>query len=91
MYLEIVTPEKVLLSAEVVSVTVPGVEGEFQMLNNHEPIVSVLEEGDVKIEGNFTLEEAVEDQFTKQDDKYHLHIKGGVLEMKDNKAVILAD
>ena len=35
MYLEIVSPEKVLLSAEVNSVTVPGVEGEFQMLNNH--------------------------------------------------------
>jgi len=91
MYLEIVTPEKVLLSAEVVSVTVPGVEGEFQMLNNHEPIVSVLEEGEVKIEGNFTLEETVEDQFTKKGEKYYLHIKGGVLEMKDNKAVILAD
>ena len=92
MYLEIVTPEKVLLSAEVISVTVPGVEGEFQMLNNHEPIVSVLEEGDVKIEGSFTIEEDVQNQFTKQaDNKYHLHIKGGVLEMKNNKAVILAD
>ena len=31
MYLEIVSPEKVLLSAEVNSVTVPGVEGEFPL------------------------------------------------------------
>ena len=54
MYLEIVSPEKVLLSAEVNSVTVPGGEGEFQMLNNHAPIVSVLEKGR-KVDGNFEI------------------------------------
>ena len=40
MYLEIVTPEASLVSGEVESVTVPGVNGEFQMLNNHASIVS---------------------------------------------------
>ena len=59
MYLEIVSPEKVLLSAEVTSVTVPGVEGEFQMLNNHAPIVSVLAKGVVKVDGNFEIAEEV--------------------------------
>ena len=35
MYLEIVTPEASLVSGEVESVTVPGVNGEFQMLNTY--------------------------------------------------------
>lgn len=92
MYLEIVTPEKVLYSGEVTSVTVPGVEGEFQMLNNHAAIVSVLEKGYVKIDGNITLEKEVAHEFQKGvDNKYALQIKGGVLEMKDNKAIVLAD
>ena len=34
MYLEIVSPEAVLFSSEVTSVAVPGINGEFQMLNN---------------------------------------------------------
>ena len=48
MYLEIVSPEATLFSGEVTSVTVPGVNGEFQMLENHAPIVSLLQAGKVK-------------------------------------------
>ena len=48
MYLEIVTPEASLVSGDVESVTVPGVDGEFQMLNNHAAIVSLLGKGKVK-------------------------------------------
>ena len=50
MYLEIVTPEAVVFGAEVVSVRVPGMDGEFQMLNHHAAIVSLLVEGEVKID-----------------------------------------
>ena len=50
MYLEIVSPEATLFSAEIDSVVVPGVNGETsEMLNNHAPIVSTLKEGVVKI------------------------------------------
>ncbi len=49
MFLEIVTPEAILFSSEVDSISVPGIDGEFQMLNNHAPIVSILKEGEVKI------------------------------------------
>ena len=45
MYLEIVTPEAVLFSGEVTSVALPGIDGEFQMLDNHAPIVSLLGKG----------------------------------------------
>ena len=45
MILEIVSPEATLFKGEVTSVAVPGVNGEFQMLNNHAPIVSILKQG----------------------------------------------
>lgn len=92
MYLEIVSPEATLFKGEVDSIAVPGVNGEFEMLNNHAPIVSILKEGHVKIFGNITLEEEVEDKFTKGDDKgTWLAINSGTLEMKDNKVIVLAD
>lgn len=96
MYLEIVTPEAVLLSSEVDSVTVPGINGEFQMLSNHAPIVSVLRKGTVKVDVHSqTLDpESISSLFTRDasDDKLLLlPIDGGVIEMKDNKVIVLAD
>ncbi|SCY35598.1 F-type H+-transporting ATPase subunit epsilon [Nonlabens sp. Hel1_33_55] len=91
MYLEIVTPEETLYSGDVESVSVPGVEGEFQMLDNHAPIVSLLVNGTVKIFGNVELKPAVADKFTKNGNTTDFKIKGGVLEMNNNKAIVLAD
>jgi F-type H+-transporting ATPase subunit epsilon len=91
MYLEIVSPEATLFSGEVDSVTVPGVNGEFEMLTNHAPIVSILKEGNVKVVGNIQLEETVENKFTKADKGVWLAINSGTIEMKDNKLIILAD
>lgn len=91
MYLEIVSPEATLFSGEVDSVTVPGVEGEFQILNNHAPIVSVLSAGEIKISGNITLLEEIQDKFSTKEGKTVLSINSGTLEMKDNKVIILAD
>ncbi|NNK21987.1 MAG: F0F1 ATP synthase subunit epsilon [Winogradskyella sp.] len=92
MYLEIVSPEATLFSGEVDSVTVPGVTGEFEMLKDHAPIVSILKEGHVKVAGNnIQLEEEVEDKFTKSDRGVWLSINSGTIEMKDNKLIVLAD
>ncbi|WP_431133417.1 F0F1 ATP synthase subunit epsilon [Psychroserpens mesophilus] len=91
MYLEIVSPEATLFSGEVTSVAVPGLMGEFEMLNNHAPIVSILKEGNVKINGNITLEEDVEAKFNKTDKGFWLPINSGTIEMKDNKVIVLAD
>ena len=91
MYLEIVSPEATLFSGEVTSVTVPGVNGEFEMLTNHAPIVSILKEGHVKVAGNVQLEDEVEAKFTKSDKGVWLAINSGTLEIKDNKLIILAD
>ena len=92
MFLEIVTPEATLCSSEVDSVLVPGVEGEFQMLNNHAPIVSSLVKGTIKIYGNVNIDVAFQDKFTDGKDKGKwLPINSGTVEMNDNKVIILVD
>jgi F-type H+-transporting ATPase subunit epsilon len=91
MHLEIVSPEATLFSGEVTSVILPGMVGEFELLNNHAPVISLLKEGHVKINGNITLKEAVEKLFTKSDKGFWLSIVSGTIEMKDNKVIVLAD
>ena len=93
MFLEIVTPEAILFSSEVDAISVPGVHGEFQMLNNHAPVVAVLKAGEVKIQAsNYTIKEKFQNKFSKDTDgKLSLTINSGTLELNDNKAIILAD
>lgn len=92
MYLEIVTPEATLFKGDVESVAVPGVNGEFEMLNNHAPIVSLLKAGYVKIFGAIELDEDVENKFEKGKDRgTWLPINSGTIELKDNKIIVLAD
>ena len=92
MYLEIVSPEATLFAGEVTAVTVPGIDGEFQMLNNHAPIVSLLQEGKVRIKGNIVLDEVHGDKFSKASNgDTILEISSGTVEMKNNKVIVLAD
>ena len=92
MFLEIVTPEASIFQGEVETVTVPGVVGEFQILNNHAPIVSLLQEGKVRINGNISIDEAFESQFSNGDNGSKvLEINSGTIEMNDNKIIILVD
>ena len=92
MYLEIVTPEASIVSGEVESVTVPGTEGPFQMLNNHTPIVSLLGAGKVKFKGNPTIAEGFENKFEKDaDGKWTMDINSGTVELNNNKIIVLAD
>ncbi|KQS46372.1 MULTISPECIES: FoF1 ATP synthase subunit delta/epsilon [Flavobacterium] len=93
MYLEIISPEAKLFSGTVTSVTVPGVDGEFQMLNHHAAIISILTKGDIKIAADsFEFSKEAEGKFFLGDDKkYHLSIESGTLEMNDNKINILVE
>ena len=45
--LKIVSPERVEYTGDVESITMPGVNGGFQVLNSHAPIISILKEGTV--------------------------------------------
>jgi len=78
MKLEVLTPEKTLFNDEVLSVQVPGKSGNFEMLNNHMPIVSSLKKGVVKITNI-------------QQEERKIEINSGVIEMKQNKIIILAE
>lgn len=49
MKVTIVSPEKTLFAGEAASVTVPGVKGQFEVLNNHAPIISSLKKGQVTV------------------------------------------
>ncbi len=92
MKIEIVTPEASLVTGDVTVITLPGVNGEFQVLNNHAPVVSLLQQGIVKFDGEVTFAQGFEEKFTKEStDKWSLPIKSGTMEMKDNKVIILAD
>ncbi len=92
MFLEIVTPEASIFQGEVESVTVPGVDGEFQMLNNHAPIVSLLQEGKIKIQGDLSFDERYQGRFKSIDKTTSiLNIQSGTIELNDNKIIILVD
>ncbi len=93
MILEIVSPEAKLFSGEITSLYLPGVDGDFQILNNHAPIVSLLKKGIVKIAApSFTLSKEAEAKLTKVNDQlYTLSVESGTIEMKDNKVILLAD
>jgi len=93
MILEIVSPEAKLFSGEVTSVSLPGVNGSFQILNFHAPIVSTLKEGVIKMAApSFVFNKEIEDKFVKQNDQnYSLAISSGTIEMKDNKVIVLVD
>jgi len=90
MQLDIISPEANFFSGEIISVTVPGADGEFQIFNNHAPIVSVLTSGKIKIHTDFFEKNTTfQERFSKEANKYVLPIESGTLEMKDNKIVIL--
>ena len=78
MLVELITPEEKLFEGEISSIKLPGETGEFEMLNNHAPIVSSLTKGEIRIIDN-----------TKKTEVFT--INGGVVEMQNNKIIILVD
>ena len=96
MYLEIVTPEKKLLQAEISAVQLPGTDGLFQLLKNHAPIVATLTKGVVKAnlkDSTQTLDNLSGDIIldTSDDKTVKIEINGGVVEMMNNNVIVLAD
>ncbi|MDC3179222.1 F0F1 ATP synthase subunit epsilon [Flavobacteriales bacterium] len=90
MFIEIVSPEKTIFTGDVNSVHLPGTEGFFQILNNHAPIVSTLKKGTIQLSGKF--EDDISENLTLEGiNKASLAIESGVVEMKNNKLIILVD
>lgn len=77
--LEVVTPERLMLSDQVTETIAPGSEGELGILANHAPLMTELKPGEVRAvlaDGRTTA---------------HLVISGGFMEVSNNRATILAD
>ena len=92
MYLEIISPEATLFTGEIESLTLPGANGSFQILENHAPIVSTLSAGTVKIKGNIHLSDDVKELFTVLGkDEMIFAIGSGTVEMQENKIILLSD
>jgi F-type H+-transporting ATPase subunit epsilon len=93
MKLEIITPEASIFSGEVTSVTLPGLDGMFQVLNNHAPIISSLRAGEMKMEVEGKLDTTKFNQNVNVDKNNTLRvtIKGGVAELMNNKMIVLAE
>ena len=95
MHLEIVTPETKIFSGDVEAVQFPGIDGLFQVLNNHAPIISSLGKGIIKIDLNEAFERTEKSSSLIEEDKnpkiIRIGIKGGVVEMLNNKVIVLAE
>lgn len=78
MHLNILTPERKIFNGNIVGVELPGVEGYFELLDNHAPIVAALGKGQLKIIKDKNNQEVYE-------------IEGGFVEMNNNKTIVLIE
>jgi F-type H+-transporting ATPase subunit epsilon len=78
MKVEIITPEATLFTGEASLVALPGADGALGILNNHAPLISSLGKGTVKIKDNNGKE-------------MRFDVKGGTVEVNQNKVIILAE
>jgi F-type H+-transporting ATPase subunit epsilon len=78
MLLEILTPEKKLFSGDVQGVQLPGIDGKFEVLDKHAPLVSALGVGQVKV-------------LQKGAPSETYAIQGGFVEVINNKATVLVE
>ncbi|MEI6885830.1 MAG: ATP synthase F1 subunit epsilon [Bacteroidota bacterium] len=79
MKVDIITPDSTLFSGDqVVLVQLPGIDGSFEVLNDHAPLISILKKGKVKLQN-------------KGEKEQFFDINGGVIEVLSNKVLILAE
>lgn len=75
--MELVTPEKLLLTQEVLSVTAPGIEGYFGVMAGHAPLIAELDIGVLSV---------------KDDNREnHYAVSGGFVQVYSNTMRVLAD
>lgn len=77
MTLDIITPDRKVFSGEASAVTFPGSQGQFQVLNDHAPLVSTLAKGPIVVQSAAGQQTFIVD--------------GGVVEVLQNKVLVLAE
>ncbi len=78
MKVEIISPDKIIFSGDLKLVKLPGIDGFFEIMENHAPLISVLKKGQIK-----TLNTSNQEDF--------IEINGGVVEVTNNSVKILAE
>jgi F-type H+-transporting ATPase subunit epsilon len=78
MKVEIITPEATLFEGDGTFVFLPGSDGSLGVLNNHAPLISSLKKGVVRVKDNGGKE-------------HRFDVKGGTVEVFNNKVTILAE
>jgi len=78
MTLEILTPEKKIFSGDVYGVQLPGINGSFEILDKHAPMVSPLKSGNLKVLSDKTATTSYK-------------IQGGFVEVLNNKTTVLIE
>jgi len=78
MQVDIISPDESLYSGEATYVGVPGIDGGMGIMNNHAPLITTLRSGSV------VLRQEGGNELT-------FDVKGGVLEVVQNKVIILAE
>ncbi|MCB9292947.1 MAG: F0F1 ATP synthase subunit epsilon [Lewinellaceae bacterium] len=95
MNITVLTPEKEIFHGSINSVKVPGSQGAFQVLKNHAPIVSSLEEGKVSIvtAGGgyryFDIESGAIKESQEEGRTLTFTIQGGFIEVLNNEISLL--
>ena len=77
LQLDVVTPERRVLSEAVDATTVPGANGELGILPGHTPLISQLKTGVLS--------------YSKDGRTSQLHVSGGLVEVRDDRVSVLAD
>ncbi|HEU4554982.1 MAG TPA: ATP synthase F1 subunit epsilon [Chitinophaga sp.] len=78
MLLEVLTPERKLFTGEVYGVQLPGIDGSFEVLDRHAPLIAALGKGKMKV-----LKDKAQAEYYQ--------IEGGFVEVLRNKATVLVE
>lgn len=78
MEIEITTPDKTIFEGKGSLIQLPGIDGLFEVLNNHAPMIAILKNGKVKIKD-------------EQSQYKYFEINGGVIEVRENVVKVLAE
>ncbi|PKP93047.1 MAG: ATP synthase F1 subunit epsilon [Alphaproteobacteria bacterium HGW-Alphaproteobacteria-16] len=80
LHFELVTPERLIRSEDVHMVVVPGVEGDFGVLEGHAPFMSTVRDGNIEIYRNASNE-------TPE----LVRVEGGFAEVNEKGLTVLAE
>jgi F-type H+-transporting ATPase subunit epsilon len=78
MKIEIVTPDTTIYEGEVSLAQLPGLDGSFEILNNHAAMIAALKKGKVKV-------------IDSHKETLFFEINGGVMEVLKNRILVLAE